>query len=72
MEPKFFKTSFEASRKVAEEIKEAIKDKAYRTNDPFILGLVTGRTVLTIYKEIITMVKKGELSFKNVVTFNLD
>jgi glucosamine-6-phosphate deaminase len=57
---------------VAENIRDAIKAKAYRTRDPFVLGLATGRTHFQIYKELVDMVEKGELSFKNVVTFTLD
>jgi glucosamine-6-phosphate deaminase len=72
IEPKFFPSSVEASRKVAEEIRDAIRAKAYRTKDPFVLGLATGSTPLKVYKELISMVAKGELSFKNVITFNLD
>ncbi|MCQ2584405.1 MAG: glucosamine-6-phosphate deaminase [Treponema sp.] len=39
---------------------------------PFILGLPTGSTPLGIYKELIRMNKAGEVSFKNVITFNMD
>jgi glucosamine-6-phosphate deaminase len=37
-----------------------------------VLGLATGSTPIGVYKELIKMYNKGELSFKNVVTFNLD
>lgn len=36
------------------------------------MGLATGSTPLRVYKELIKLHKNGELSFKNVVTFNLD
>lgn len=36
------------------------------------LGLPTGSTPIGMYKELIAMNKKGDLSFKDVVTFNLD
>ncbi len=39
---------------------------------PFVLGLPTGSTPLGIYKELIAKNKTGALSFKNVVTFNMD
>jgi len=39
---------------------------------PFILGLPTGSTPLGVYKELIRMHKAGKVSFKNVVTFNMD
>ena len=38
----------------------------------FVLGLPTGSSPLGIYKELITLNKKGLVSFKNVVTFNMD
>ena len=37
-----------------------------------MLGLATGSTPLRVYKELIRMHKEEGLSFKNVVTFNLD
>ena len=46
--------------------------KSYDQNKPFVLGLPTGSSPLVIYKEFINKVKKGELSFKNVRTFNMD
>jgi len=39
---------------------------------PFVLGLPTGSSPIPTYKHLISLVKKGELSFKNVVTFNMD
>jgi glucosamine-6-phosphate deaminase len=39
---------------------------------PFVLGLPTGSSPLGMYKELIKLNKKGEVSFKNVVTFNMD
>jgi glucosamine-6-phosphate deaminase len=39
---------------------------------PFILGLPTGSSPLGMYKELIKLNKKGKVSFKNVVTFNMD
>ncbi len=39
---------------------------------PFVLGLPTGSTPLQVYKNLIEYYKKGELSFKNVITFNMD
>ena len=37
-----------------------------------VLGLATGSTPVGMYKELIEMNKKGEISFKDVVTYNLD
>ena len=39
---------------------------------PFVLGLPTGSTPLMTYKELIILNKQGIVSFKNVVTFNMD
>lgn len=39
---------------------------------PFVLGLPTGGTPLTTYKYLIEAYKEGKVSFKNVVTFNMD
>lgn len=39
---------------------------------PFVLGLPTGSSPLGMYKELIDLNKKGLVSFKHVVTFNMD
>lgn len=39
---------------------------------PFVLGLPTGSSPMGMYKELIELNKKGVVSFKNVVTFNMD
>ncbi|KAA1479009.1 Glucosamine/galactosamine-6-phosphate isomerase [Dentipellis sp. KUC8613] len=39
---------------------------------PFVLGLPTGSSPIPTYKHLIQLVKEGKLSFKNVVTFNMD
>jgi len=50
-----------------------IAGKISGCNDkPFILGLPTGSSPLSIYREFIKMHKEGKLSFKNVRTFNMD
>jgi glucosamine-6-phosphate deaminase len=38
----------------------------------FVLGLPTGGTPLETYKELIKLNKQGVISFKNVITFNMD
>jgi glucosamine-6-phosphate deaminase len=65
-----FKTSEAASVFVANEIANLIKQKQAE-GKPFILGLATGSTPTRVYAELINLHKKG-LSFKNVITFNLD
>lgn len=57
----------------AEYIKGKITD--HNNNDgsrPFVLGLPTGSSPIGVYKELVRMNKAGELSFANVVTFNMD
>jgi len=62
----------ECSEYVAEHITNKIlKAKASKEN-PFILGLPTGSTPLGVYKILIEKTKQNILSFKNVVTFNMD
>ena len=39
---------------------------------PFVLGLPTGGTPLKTYQELIKLYQQGVVSFKHVVTFNMD
>lgn len=39
---------------------------------PFVLGLPTGSSPLGMYRNLIKLNKEGKVSFKNVVTFNMD
>lgn len=39
---------------------------------PFVLGLPTGSGPLGIYRELIADYKQGKISFRNIVTFNMD
>jgi glucosamine-6-phosphate deaminase len=39
---------------------------------PFVLGLPTGSSPLGTYKGLIKLYEKGEVSFKDVITFNMD
>lgn len=49
-----------------------IKKAKPTTKKPFILGLPTGSSPLGTYKELIRLNKKQSVSFKNVITFNMD
>ena len=51
---------------------EQIRNKAQHTSSPFVLGLPTGSTPLETYKELIRRHKAGDVSFRNVITFNMD
>lgn len=66
-----FATAEKGAKWVAHEIANLIKEKAER-NDPCVLGLATGATPLGVYSELVRMHKEEALSFKNVITFNLD
>ena len=39
---------------------------------PFVLGCPTGSSPIGLYKELIEMNKQGIISFRNVITFNMD
>ena len=62
----------EGSLWAAHYIAKRIKEKAAVTDKPFVIGLCTGSTPIETYAELIRMVKDGELSFKNVISFNMD
>src|SRR5688572_1811885 len=56
---------------VAREIADLIREKQ-KKKSTCVLGLATGSTPKTLYAELVRMHKEEKLSFKNVVTFNLD
>src|SRR5690554_6097478 len=60
-----------ASIAVAHRIASLIKDKQQK-GEAAVLGLATGSTPHRVYVELIRMHKEEGLSFKNVITFNLD
>ena len=60
-----------ASVKVARMIANLILEKQ-KAGLPAVLGLATGATPVGVYKELIRLHKEEGLSFKNVITFNLD
>ena len=66
-----FQTSAEASLAIAAEIAALILEKA-GNDQKCVLGLATGSSPLGVYKELVRMHQQEGLSFKNVVTFNLD
>jgi glucosamine-6-phosphate deaminase len=60
-----------ASQMVAREIAELIKSRA-AAGQKTVLGLATGNTPVGVYAELIRLHKQENLSFKTVITFNLD
>src|SRR5690606_2374604 len=60
-----------ASFAVAARIADLIKKKQ-ASGENAVLGLATGATPVQVYAELVRMHKEEGLSFKNVITFNLD
>jgi len=53
-------------------VKQRINKFKPTANKPFVLGLPTGSTPLKMYQKLIEFHRQGDLSFQNVVTFNMD
>jgi len=66
-----FDDSSRVSREVAGQIAELIRSRA-QVGKMCVLGLATGSTPTEIYDELIRLQNEEGLSFKNVITFNLD
>ncbi|MES2375480.1 MAG: glucosamine-6-phosphate deaminase [Bacteroidota bacterium] len=60
-----------ASIQVAKRIAQIIIKKQ-ENSEPAVLGLATGVTPIGVYAELVRMHQEEGLSFKNVITFNLD
>ncbi|WP_434355956.1 glucosamine-6-phosphate deaminase [Parasalinivibrio latis] len=65
-------TSHEVGLWSARYIADSINKFNPTADRPFVLGLPTGGTPLNTYKRLIELYKQGEVSFKHVVTFNMD
>jgi glucosamine-6-phosphate deaminase len=68
---RIFNDPREASKSVAHEIADLIKLKQ-QEGKRCVLGLATGSSPKTVYAELVRMHREEGLSFKNVVSFNLD
>ncbi len=68
IEPDYSNVSKWAANYVAKKINTANPT----AEKPFILGLPTGSSPLGMYRELIALNKAGVVSFKNVITFNMD
>jgi glucosamine-6-phosphate deaminase len=67
------KKDYDALSKTAAEIVISRINEAQPTAEkPFVLGLPTGSSPIGMYKELVKAYKEGRVSFKNVVTFNMD
>ena len=60
-----------ASRAAAGIIRRAV-DTAKSARGRAVLGLATGSTPQKVYESLVAMHQAGELSFRNVITYNLD
>lgn len=68
---KIYPDSKRGSKYVADEIAKLIREKAAAGKN-CVLGMATGATPIRLYAELVRMHKEEGLSFKNVITFNLD
>ncbi len=68
---KIFSNVITGSKFVADEIAKLIREKSSR-NETCVLGMATGATPVHLYAELVRMHREERLSFKNVITFNLD
>lgn len=60
------------SRWAANHVAKRIIKSNVTPDKPYVLGLPTGSSPVGMYKELVGLYKKGIVSFKNVVTFNMD
>jgi len=60
------------SKWVADYIVKKINEFGTTPERPFVLGLPTGSTPLGTYSQLIKLYENGLVSFKNVITFNMD
>jgi len=65
-------TRKETGKWTADYIWKKIEAFAPTAEKPFVMGLPTGSSPMPVYQEWIRRYKAGEISFKNVVTFNMD
>ncbi len=61
----------QATKLIAAEISKLIRDRA-AAGKQCVLGMATGSTPKTLYAELVRLHREEGLSFKNVISFNLD
>ncbi len=62
----------EVSRWAANYVASRINAAKPTAEHPFVLGCPTGSSPLGMYRNLIELYKAGKVSFRNVVTFNMD
>ncbi len=60
------------SKWAANYVAEKINKHNPTPEKPFVLGCPTGSSPLGMYRELIRLYQEGKVSFKNVITFNMD
>jgi len=60
------------SKWVADYVAEKINNAKPTKNKPFVLGLPTGSSPLGTYQGLVQLYKEEQVSFQNVITFNMD
>src|SRR5579872_5084836 len=68
---KIFSSLEEGSRFIGKEIATLIREKEAK-GQKTVLGLATGSSPKSLYAELARLHREEKLSFKNVITFNLD
>jgi glucosamine-6-phosphate deaminase len=68
---KIFSNQQDGSLFVAQQVAALIRDRQ-KKKEKCVLGLATGSTPKTLYTELVRMHREEKLSFRNVITFNLD
>ncbi|MFT5165950.1 MAG: glucosamine-6-phosphate deaminase [Saprospiraceae bacterium] len=71
MQVKIWETASAASLHIAQSIALSIRQKQ-QDGEHIVLGLATGSSPIKIYDELVRMHREEKLSFRNVITFNLD
>ncbi|MBN2138159.1 MAG: glucosamine-6-phosphate deaminase [Sedimentisphaerales bacterium] len=61
-----------AAKWTANYIIKRINEFGPTAEKPFVLGLPTGSSPVGAYREMVAQCKAGKVSFKNVITFNMD
>ena len=67
---KIFETPAQGAESIAKEIATTIR-RFVDTTGKCVLGLGTGDNTMKIYEQLVELYKQGEVSFKNVIVFNL-
>jgi len=68
---KIWENDVDCSKHIARSIALAIRQKQ-QEGETIVLGLATGSSPINLYRELIRLHREENLSFHNVVTFNLD